>query len=410
MDGVLGRVLLGPEPGEQLGGGGRAPEAAPVSGNGPGAAPEPVLDSTAGFSAEDLSQRPAFDDGRLSGGSQGPGGGGAAVPPAPADPNIAAGAGAAPLGQEGTPPAGTGSSPGIREAALAYGLDLSSFQDDSQAWAYMVQAAQRGTERNYYAELGQQIAPHYQQIQQFLQQQQPVAAAQEKPPAWKHPEYDQRWMGLVERDPNTGTYRAKPGINPQFAEKVQQYHDSIDGWATGIVQDPETSLGPLIRQVAGQLLEERFGAQAVQQEAQAIYQQNESWLYQTDPAGQRQFDAAGRAVPSALGARYYSHLQTLRQAGVTEPRTLDTLAKNLLQADVLGAQQQQAHLQQQQRSVPAAAVAQPNRNTGQALEPVRRDQLPGGSQPSYEGLSLSDRLRRDLEAAGVSDADFQSMS
>ena len=51
MDGVLGRVLLGPEPGEQLGGGGRAPEAAPVSGNGPGAAPEPVLDSTAGFSA-----------------------------------------------------------------------------------------------------------------------------------------------------------------------------------------------------------------------------------------------------------------------------------------------------------------------------------------------------------------------
>ena len=163
--------------------------------------------------------------------------------------------------------AASGAGPGIREAALAYGLDLSSFQDDSAAWAYMVQAAQRGTERNYYAELGQQIAPHYQQIQSFLQQQQPPKEA-EKPPPWKHPEYDQRWMSLVERDPATGTYRPKPGINPQWADKVQPYHDSIDGWATGIVQDPESSLGPLIRQVAGQLLEERFGAQAVQQEAQ----------------------------------------------------------------------------------------------------------------------------------------------
>jgi hypothetical protein len=386
-------VLLDPVPPEG-GGGAPAPESAP---------PEPVaLDSTAGMSAAELAQRPSFQD------SRGPGtgtAGSAQAGGAPADPNLAAALGAG----AGLDAPAQAQSPGIRDAALSWGLDLSEFSDDAAAWQYLMTAAQRGTERNYYAELGQQMQPHYETFQRYLQDQQAqtAAPAPAKPSAWQHPDFDQRWLGLVERDPATGTYRPKAGINPQWADRVQAYYDSIDSWATGMVQSPEQTLGPLIRQVASQLMEERFGAQAQQQQAQQIYAANEAWLYQTDAQGRRQYDAAGRAIPSAMGSRYYTHLQTLQRAGVTDAALMDSLAQSLLQADVYAAQQQQAQMRTQQQAAPAAA-ARPNVNTGQGLAPARRDQLPGGSQPSDEGLSLSEMLRRDLHAAGVSDADFQS--
>jgi hypothetical protein len=49
--------------------------------------------------------------------------------------------------------------------------------------------------------------------------------------------------------------------------------------------------------------------------------------------------ADGRCVPTPLGARYDTHLQSLRQAGVAGSRTLDALAKPLLQGDLYVANQ-----------------------------------------------------------------------
>jgi hypothetical protein len=359
----------------------------------PGAVAPP--DSTAGLSQADLQARPD-----AGGGGEPPGQPGGGLQPA--DPNVAAAAAA------GTQQ--SGGSPTIRDAAKFYGLDLSQYGDDAQAFAYLVQAARDAQSRNYYTELGQQIAPHAEAVQQYLREYQARQKEQKAPErkAWEAPEFDERWLQWCDRDPQTGRFIPKPGVNPLVADKVNDYADHIESWTTQLARNPREALSGLIEEVAGQLLESRFGAVAAQQEAQQIIAANEPWLYQVDQSGRRLVDAQGRFIPTPLGARYYTHLRTLQQAGVKDSRSLDALAKQLLQADMAAGTLQGA-------SPPAttpqsgAAMGRPPVNPGQAVNPARRDLVPGATDPSEDGLSLAERMRRALAEEGVTDADFANV-
>ncbi len=394
---LLGRLLLDDAAGEMAGAGGgtTAPTPEPM-------APEVTIDSTQGMDPNALAERPELGGGDPTAtGGAGAGGSVGAGAPAPADPNLAA----ATRTQATAQP-----SLDIVGMARQYGVDLSQFQDPQQALGYLFQAAQAARQNDYYTQLGRQIAPHYKGVAEYLQQQQQA----QQPPAqrqpWEHPEFDDRWLGLIDKDPQTGQFVAKPGANPAFAEKVQAYADSVEAWTTALTRDPAKAIAPLIQQVASQLIEQRFGAQQQQVEAQQIIASNELWLYATDANGNRLVGRDGRYVPSPLGARYYQHLQNLRQAGVTDARTLDALAKQILQGEVYAVQ---AAGQQPAATNPqtVAATQRPNVNPGQGLvEPQRRGVVPGATAPSSEGRSLADMLRAAMSEGGVTDADFATVS
>jgi hypothetical protein len=390
MGSVFRRLLLDPSP-DASGGAPSAHEAG--GGEQPGQGPAPQLDSTAGMSPQDLGSRPDFGPADPS--SQA--GGGAATP---GDPNLAAAT------RQGQQP---GQAPSIREAAQFYGLDLSQYQDDAQAFAALVQQAQQARQRNYYAELGQQLAPHHEQIQAYLRQQQ----AQGRPPAerphWQAPDFDERWLALVDKDPTTGTFIAKPGVNPAYADQVNAYAEHVDRWSNDLVRNPEEALGGLIRKVAGELLESRFGAHYAQSQAQSIIASNQDWLYATDERGQRLVGQDGRFLPTPLGARYYTHLQVLQRSGVRDAATLDALAKRLLAADHAsgmfragtGTEPAQAGAQARQ------AQHRPQVNAGQAVPRERHEFVPGATDPDEAGLSLQERFRRAMARDGVTDADIE---
>lgn len=364
------------------------PIAGQMGGGGGEAAMEPsapAIDSTAGLDPSALSERPD-----LSGGDAGgPGAGGMGA--VPADPNVAAAT------QAQT----------IRDAAKYYGVDLSQFEDDGQAFAHLVQVYAASKQRNYYTELGQQIAPHAGAVQQYLRdyqsRQQQAQAPQRQ--AWEAPEFDERWMTLVDRDEATGRFIPKAGVNPQYADKINDYADHVERWTTQLARQPREALSGLIEEVASKLLEDRFGRHQAHAEAQGIIAGNESWLYQADAQGRRLTDQAGKFLPTPLGARYYTHLQVLQRSGVRDARTLDHLAKQLLQADLAAGQVRQPASTPQAQ----AAMGHPNVNPGQAASPTRRLVLGGATDPSEEGLSLSERFRKSFAEEGVSDADFQQM-
>jgi hypothetical protein len=366
------------------------PGADALGGGGGGAAEpaEPVLNTTAesGLSPEQLAAPPG------------------ATEPEPSQDAIP---GVSPASPAQTAPDPASATPTIRDAARHYGLDLSGYEDDGQAFAALVQLAQRAQAANYYADLGQAIAPHYKEVQDYLTRKQAESAPPAERKPWEPPEFDEKWLGYVQKDPNTGLYTQLPGAPPWIAEKVQAYADHLEKWTTQLARDPMTALTPIVNHLAEQLLEQRFGQQAAHYQAQAIVQQNEGWLYATDPQGRRKVGPDGKYVPTPLGARYYTHLQTLRASGVTDATALDTLAKQLLQADIYASQAQGAAAEPTPQAT--AATTRPNVNPGQAVPPVRRPTVPGATEPETEGLSLRDQLALAMAEEGITDADFHDV-
>lgn len=293
----------------------------------------------------------------------------------------------------------------IREAARAYGYDLSQYQDDSAALAHLVQAAQRSRQADYYAQLGRQLAPHAQGIGQYLQQQRTPAPATEERPAWQPPEMDDRWLALVERDPSTGVYIAKPGVNPVVADKVNAYSE----WMATFAKNPtavfeqyaQKSLPELVQKQVAQMMGQWQRNQTVDQ----IMSSNDPWLYARDASGRTQSGMDGRPMLSPMGTRYMQHVQTLAQSGMTDPRMQDTVARRLLMGEM--AMAQGAVAPPANPAMAQQAASMPNVNALQGRPALERANTPGATDPNGAGLSLADMLRREFEANGVSDTDFR---
>jgi hypothetical protein len=375
----------------------------PLAGDGGGGAATPVetlpenptLNSVAdsGLSPEELAASPSDADLGIE-----PAATPAVASTTPADPNLA---GAARTDVTQT------QAQTIRDAARHYGLDLSQYADDGQAFAALAQMAIASRQANYYADLGQRIAPHYEGVQEYLRQREATQAKPAERKPWEAPPFDEKWLNYVRKDDATGMYVSLPGAPPWVAEKVQAYADHLETWTTQVARNPAEALGPLIEHVAERLLEQRFGQQQAVQQAQQIVQQNESWIYATDANGRRIVTGDGRFVPTPLGARYYTHLQTLRRGGITDAATLDTLAKQLLQGE-LYAQNAGKTAAAATAAAPqaVAAAARPNVNPGQAVQPGRRQVVPGATEPDATGLSLRERLAQAMHEEGVTDADL----
>jgi hypothetical protein len=393
----LGRILL--DPASETGGGADA-AAEPAA--------TPSLDLS-GISAADLAAVPDLRGEEAEATAAAP----AATPdqptaPAattPADPNVAAGAAQQPVVHPQQAQAQT-----IRDVAAMYGLDMGRFKDDGAAFAHIVSLARQAGQANYYAQLGQQLAPHYEGIQQYLATQQRPAQPEERP-AWQPPEFDERWLNFVERDEQTGAFKPRAGafVDPAIVGKVQAYAD----WMANYNRNPMAVITPAIetraRAIAEEIVGRQFEARQQQQTVGQIVESNAAWLYQADAQGNRLIDpVTNQYVPTPTGARYLHHVRTLGQAGIRDPRILDQTAQQLVRAE-LAANPASAAAQPAGGPSPAqarAAVAQPPVNPGQAIDPARRPSVPGATEPSGQGLSLTEMLRRSFSEGGVTDNDF----
>lgn len=296
----------------------------------------------------------------------------------------------------------------IRDAARQLGYELPEFADDQQALIHLLNAQQSARQNDFYTQIGRQIAPNYQQVQQYIaQQRQQQQPQQTGPKPWERPEWDDRWTQMVERDPATGAYVAKPGVNPAIAEKVQAFAD----WTGRFQRDPlsviqpwfEEQVNTKVTQQVQQIVQQQFGQVAEQQTISSIMQGHSAWLYAKDASGNPVRDRSGKLSPSPAGVRYIQHLQDAAQMGIRGSNAQDSYAIRQLRADVAEAQ-----LQRGQAPTPnPQAVHRPNVNPGQALvEPTRRGIVPGSTEPAPSGKSLAQLLREGLDAEGVTDADF----
>ena len=293
----------------------------------------------------------------------------------------------------------------IRDAAARFGYQgLASFQDDEAALIHLVQQAQKAQQADAYAQLGRAIAPELQQYQEFRKTQsaQGTAAA---PPAYAPPPFDKNWMGLVERDPVSGMYYAKPGVNPAVAEAV----NTRMAWQDKFTQDPLSVMDQYAQAKLPEIVqrEVRSALASYQRDTavNSILQANDAWLYQRDASGRYAQGPNGK-VPTPEGAAYIQQVRQLQESGVVDPTTQDMLARQLVAGQLALARLQSANGQPAQHQQQAAQY-RPNVNPNQARSVLDRQQTPGSVEPNGEGLSLRDMMSQAFDQAGYTDQRFQ---
>ena len=319
--------------------------------------------------------------------------------PTPTDPNQAAGAGA--------PAAAPANFQSIRDAAREYGYDFGQdVTDDRMALQKLIAQANANRQADYYAQVGQRLVPHAQQFQEYLAaKNQPQQPEGRKP--WEAPPFDQRWASMVTQDPQTGIYLSKPGVPSEIGKAVNEYAD----WKQKFDENPASVINDMVkvraREEAMAIYQEQNAIQQQQQAAQSIVNQNASWFYAQDQSGRRIMDQSGRPTPTPAGAAYLRHLGTVRSAGVTNPVQQDALARQLLAGEYAAMNVQRTTQQQQAAGFPAQQqIQQTNTNPLQALPPQQRAITQGATEPGQEGLSLFERLQKNFQAGGITDAAF----
>lgn len=294
----------------------------------------------------------------------------------------------------------------LTEAARLQGYQVPAGMTDDRAFlTHLLQQSRVAQQQNFYAQLGQQMAPRAQQIQQYLQgQQQPAAPTQRNP--WEPPPFDKRWMSVVEQDPTSGLFYAKPGVDPSIPAAVNEYAK----WKQTFDEDPQAAMKPYIESEAKKIAQTTFQTQMQeyqrQQSIQGIVNQNQQWLYQRDAGGNVQYGYDGKPLNSPVGTLYLQELQRVSSYGIKDPAKQDEMAKDLVRGRIAAYNAQQAATSQQ--PVNPQAVGQPNRNPQQALPPSQRARTPGATDPADEGLTLSQQIMRDMRAEGVTDQDISS--
>jgi hypothetical protein len=318
--------------------------------------------------------------------------------------------GVASIGGAGAGAGGMDDWEGVIDFARGMGYDFGGQepQDERQFLLNLLNTATQNRQADYYAQLGRQIAPHFQGVQNYLQQQQAPAQQQQRP-EWEPPEFDQEWLKLVDRDPQSGVFLAKPGVSPEVATAVNRY----DRWYQKYGHNPVAAVRPFVEQslptMIRQVLQTEMQGYRQQQEIESIVSANAEWMYQQDQHGRPVLGVGNRPVATAEGARYAQIVGELESAGMRNPSAVDRMAKQILMGELAQAQlrsgQQQPPAQQQRN---ALASGRSQRNVLQSLAPQQRQQTAGATQPDRSGLSLAEQMRLDLDQAGFTDSDFMS--
>ena len=270
-----------------------------------------------------------------------------------------------------------------------------------------------------YAEMGAQVAPHYDQFNSWLSSQggaqqtpgQPVQPGQPQqpaePPLWDAPEYDPAWAGMVESD-QQGNIIPKPGISPEIPAKMMRYANWMRSKETEFWRDPDKVLGPIIakraREEAEKLVKENLGSYQDQITWDEFAKSSTDWMVHRDENGQPVHDrVSGQPILTPDGQRWNSHYQRGVDLGIQGTRHLIEYANTMLTAE-RGAAPGQAGAPQQAGNRQQTSALSGIRGVGGVSTPSHAAST-AGNGPQNTRIGLADRLRNDFDAAGVTDAD-----
>lgn len=297
--------------------------------------------------------------------------------------------------------------------ARGLGIDLSQYQDDQAALRHLADGYRQAQANAQLARYGQQylqVAPEFQQWQQERERQaREQQGAQKK--WWEPPEFDPRWRGQVTRD-EQGNLVPVPGAPADVVAKFQKYGQWLLDQQDKFWADPVGAIKPGIEELVGQMIEQRT-QQAVQQyhEQQAsnsYVAQNAGWLFQVDPQTRQPVvnPQTGQRVLSPYGQSFAAYvIQAEQQLGIRNVDHQRRYAQAMVERDILIAGQGQSQAAQQATQTRDTANQQYLEQAAQRTPSVLT-QLPGSNPtpPASPRASLGEMLRRNLQAAGVTDA------
>lgn len=305
-----------------------------------------------------------------------------------------------------------------RERVVQSGLNLP--EDETQALEALRQFAQQTYQAQQelqqlrqYAPYGQQVAPVWNEFQQFMAQrqqaaQQPAAPAVKKS-YWPKPPND--WNPAMEKFlmlDDAGNIVSKPGALPDLPQKRAAYQAWEQEQSARLLNDPAEAIWGGLEERIQQQVDQRVQAALQQydanQQAAQYVQQNAEWLYGTDPN-------TGQAYLKPEGELLGQHLMYASQIGVADPYHRRTVAQGLLERDFL--RQQVAQLRQQ-LGQPGGAAQQPAAQPPHPNKPVNRIANRGGTvnaaaaQPNLpqNGLQAIKRMLYDQAIIDGANGDY----
>jgi len=264
-------------------------------------------------------------------------------------------------------------------------------EDEDGALESLVEFAQQAQAAAQQAQYWQQVAPHWTAFQQWqAQQAQPQQPQQPQQPAqpttqdkeyWpKPPEWNPRWVDMIERDEAGNVVGLKPGASPDLLQKIQAYSDYRNERINALAENPHEALWGGFEERVQKLIEERMQRTIAEydanQSARQFVNQNANWLVGQDPLG--------NVVLRPEGQQFQHALQYLIDSGVANPDARRALAMQLIRG-----QYAEAHLRQIQQGAPQQpANGQQRRQADQqflraaARKPNRAGSVPRAAMPS----------------------------
>lgn len=274
------------------------------------------------------------------------------------------------------------------------------YQSDADLAKELIQAAIQAQRSQPYAQMGERFAPHAQQFEQWLAEQEKAKAAQAAQQTqnwWQPPEYDPAWEKGVIVDPATGRLVPLPGNPVDLPARIEKYREFQRDMLHKLTKDPvgmmKDGLMPMIQQEAQRIVQEQLATVQANQYAQGYVGQNLGWLAQKDAQGQPMRHPNGMPVLSPVGERFNHYVKQLQASGLRDPQMQAQVAERMVMGDLAALQVQQPGQSQQQQApqqqqLPAFGTPSNAPNYGNA--PAERP-----------GQSLKDMMWDAFQGAGI---------
>lgn len=292
---------------------------------------------------------------------------------------------------------------------LGYGQLADGYENDQTLVADLVRSQESARQALALAQYGQRYLQHAGEFERYLSERQAPQQPRKDSKWWNPPEFNPSWRGLVSRD-ESGNLVTTPGAPPDVLPKYLAYEQYRRDFADRFLSNPEEALSPLIQEKASSIAQEIVNSHLSQMreehQAGTFLRENASWLHQRDQNGGLVRDYSGRPVLSPAGRQFRSYVEEAEQIGIQGVAAQERYATRLLRADLVAAgiqpQNSQPSNAQLKQQFLQNGSRQPNHGGSVSTTPDLTGRVPEQNQ----GLSLAERLRRDLAANGINDAAF----
>jgi len=230
--------------------------------------------------------------------------------------------------------------------------------------------------------------------------QQPATPPADPLARFKGPQFDPRWMSLVDRD-DKGNLVPKPGVDPSIVQKIHDARAWREQFFEDLSRDPAALLQPLIEaQMKGVIektektVEEKMRAASDDRYYADFLATHKDWLFLKDQQGNFiPNPRTGGYVATAEGQKFVTYLREAQASGITG-RAAEKYARALLLGDMAEPILQQGKTQTQGDAAKQAVIDKLNRrNPSQSGSTVASDGTGHQGAQQNSSLSYEDRLK-----------------